>query len=168
MRHKYFEWDSPLGRMTIVMDDEAINGLWFNGQKHFCLKHDLMLMDKLDCKKTGDICDVAKRIISWLEIYFSGKRPDFDIATRFIVGTDYQRAVWGELKKIEYGKTVSYKDIGDSMGNTHARAVGGAVGKNPISIIVPCHRVVGASGAMTGFAGGVDKKIELLRLEKSF
>ncbi|MCL2556623.1 MAG: methylated-DNA--[protein]-cysteine S-methyltransferase [Firmicutes bacterium] len=170
MENQYFEWESPLGTITIIIDKEAINGLWFNGQKHFCAGYNLENMEKLDNPSCQS--NIANEIIKWLEIYFEGKKPNFNLKINFIKGTACQMAVWEELSKIPYGKTITYGCIAKSLReNTNfkkasARSIGGGcVGKNPISIIVPCHRVVGAKGAMTGFAGGLDKKETLLRLE---
>ncbi|MGG7177106.1 methylated-DNA--[protein]-cysteine S-methyltransferase [Clostridium paraputrificum] len=103
-----------------------------------------------------------------LEEYFKGERNSFDVKIKFTVGTEFQKRVWNELINIDYGKIASYKDIAEKVGSPKGfRAVGGANNKNPISIIVPCHRVVGANGKMVGYAGGVDKKVYLLELEKS-
>ena len=119
--------------------------------------------------------DVYKRQVfeqakKWLAIYFSGKEPDFKIPLHFI-GTDFQNEVWEILSSIPYGQTTTYGEIAKQLAarrgleRMSAQAVGGAVGRNEISIIVPCHRVVGANGSLTGYAGGIDKKIALLQLE---
>jgi len=176
MKNYYFEYESPLGMLTIIIDDEAINGLWFNGQKHFCRNHDLSETEKLshdsnNKKQSDEAKAVYKKAVLWLDQYFQGQQPSLDIPTKTIVGTPYQKAVWQELKLIPYGKTVSYLDIATSLKQktvfkaTHPRAVGGAVGKNPISIIIPCHRVIGTNKKLTGFAGGLETKEKLLKLE---
>jgi len=187
MKNYHFEYESPLGVLTIAIDESAINGLWFNGQKYFCQKHDLSKMEKLPSLVHHPLAHndnkipsshhyeqseaIQKKIIKWLDLYFSGEQPSFDIKTNPIVGTPYQQAIWKELELIPYGKTVSYLDIANALKQktefktTHPRAVGGAVGKNPISIIIPCHRVIGSSGKLTGFAGGLDTKEKLLKLE---
>lgn len=103
-----------------------------------------------------------------LDEYFNGNRTDFDLEIKFLQGTDFQKKVWNELRKIPYGETISYKELAERIGNPKAcRAVGGANNKNPLGIIVPCHRVIGANGKMVGYAEGIDKKEFLLKLEKS-
>ncbi len=148
-------YDSPMGNVLLAADDIGIIGLWFEGQSHFaeCLSVG-------HTKKELPIFAVTKR---WLDIYFSGMEPEFDIPLHFI-GTDFRKSVWKYLTKIPYGKTVTYGEIARHLG-TSAKAVGGAVGHNPISVIVPCHRVVSVDGNLTGYAGGVEKKTALLRLE---
>ena len=153
------KYPSPVGELTVASDGENIIGLWLEGQKYFAAT-----INEDAIEKELPIFDEARR---WLDIYFSGREPDFlpPLAPR---GSEFRRAVWGELLRIPYGETVSYGEIAKRLGGkTSARAVGGAVGHNPISIIIPCHRVVGAKGSLTGYAGGVDKKKQLLRLEKA-
>lgn len=122
--------------------------------------------------KAADI-PVFEDAKKWLDIYFSGKAPDFTPALK-LTGTDFQMRVWEKLTKIPFGKTVTYgtlaKGIAAETGKERmsAQAIGGAVGKNPIGIIVPCHRVIGSDGSLTGFAGGIKVKKRLLQLEKSF
>lgn len=150
---------SPVGELTLASDGENIVGLWLEGQKYFTAT-----LNDQTCEKQLPVFDEAQR---WLDIYFSGREPDFlpPIAPR---GSEFRRAVWEELLRIPYGETISYGEIARRLGGkTSARAVGGAVGHNPISIIIPCHRVVGAKGGLTGYAGGVDKKIQLLQLENA-
>ena len=104
-----------------------------------------------------------------LEEYFQGERKDFDINIKYSVGTEFQRKVWDKLKEISYGETVSYKHIAKEIGNEKAsRAVGGANNKNPLGIIVPCHRVIGSNSKLVGYAGGLDKKQYLLELESKY
>ncbi len=156
-------YDSPLGKILLAADEVGLTGLWFEGQKHFAL-----YLDKEHEEKELPIFTRAKE---WLQIYFSGREPDFKLPLHFI-GTAFQNEVWEILYSIPYGKTVTYGEIARILANRRgirqmsAQAVGGAVGRNEISIIVPCHRVVGAGGSLTGYAGGLDKKIALLRLEK--
>ena len=157
-------YDSPLGGMLLSADDKGLTGLWFDGQKYFAYG----LVESGACEEQeNSILTEAKR---WLDIYFSGKEPDFDLPIS-LSGTDFQKKVWGILCTIPYGKTMTYGQIAAQLaaeqGAAHmsAQAVGGAVGHNPLSIIVPCHRVVGANGSLTGYAGGIDRKIELLTLE---
>ena len=148
----------------MAADDIGLVGLWFEGQKYFanCLEEPYQ-------EREIPIFDKAK---SWLQVYFSGKEPDFKVPIHFI-GTEFQREVWNILLTIPYGQTMTYGEIGKILaakrGVPHmsAQAVGGAVGHNEISIIVPCHRVVGADGSLTGYAGGIDKKVRLLTLEKA-
>lgn len=151
--------DSPLGLLTLASDGERLTGLWMEGQKHFGAKpiwneqHDLPLFAD------------AKR---WMDVYFSGRQPSFSVPVR-LIGTDFQVAVWTQLLHIPYGTTTTYSAIAKSMGMSvkSSRAVGMAVGLNPISIIVPCHRVIGANGKLTGFAAGLERKRFLLQLERS-
>lgn len=157
-------YDSPLGGMLLSADDKGLTGLWFDGQKYFAYG-----LEELEAceEQENSILTEAKR---WLDIYFSGKEPDFDLPIS-LSGTDFQKKVWGILCTIPYGKTMTYGQIAAQLaaeqGAAHmsAQAVGGAVGHNPLSIIVPCHRVVGANGSLTGYAGGIDRKIKLLTLE---
>ncbi|MDD6189069.1 MAG: methylated-DNA--[protein]-cysteine S-methyltransferase [Clostridiales bacterium] len=155
------EYSSPVGRITLASDGENIVGLWLEGQKYFAAT-----LDGEAREASLPVLEDARR---WLDIYFSGKEPDFQLplAPR---GSEFRQTVWGLLLEIPYGKTVTYGELSKKLEaklgrKTSARAVGGAVGHNPISIIIPCHRVVGTDGSLTGYAGGVDKKIQLLRLE---
>ena len=150
---------SPVGELTIASDGESIVGLWLEGQKYFSAT-----LNGEVTEKELPVFDEARR---WLDIYFSGREPQFmlPLAPR---GSEFRRAVWDELLRIPYGETATYGDIAKRLGGkSSARAVGGAVGHNPISIIIPCHRVVGANGSLTGYAGGVDKKIKLLEIENA-
>lgn len=158
-------YTSPIGKITMASDGEALTGLWFDGQKYFAL-----YLDKDNEEKDLPIFDMAKK---WLDIYFSGKEPNFKLPLKF-TGSEFQNEVWEILYAIPYGKTVTYGEIAKELANRRgigkmsAQAVGGAVGKNEISVIVPCHRVVGSNGSLTGYAGGIDKKISLLKLEKAY
>lgn len=155
---------SPLGSILLAADDIGLVGLWFEGQKYFA--HGLA---KTHEEKELPLFAKVKR---WLDIYFSGQQPQFTVPLHFI-GTAFQKEVWELLCTIPYGQTTTYgaiaKQLAAKRGLPHmsAQAVGGAVGHNKISIIVPCHRVVGKNGSLTGYAGGIDKKAELLRLEKT-
>lgn len=155
---------SPIGDILLAADDIGLTGLWFEGQKYFAL-----YLEKEHEEKEIPFFEKVKQ---WLDIYFSGKEPDFTVPLHF-TGTDFQNEVWEILCTIPYGKTMTYGEIANQLaakkGLTHmsAQAVGGAVGHNGISIIVPCHRVVGTNGSLTGYAGGIDKKIKLLQLEKA-
>ncbi len=145
---------SPLGGILLAADEQGLTGLWFDGAKYFAAN----LPEEYEEKSTP-ILDEAAR---WLDIYFAGGQPNFTPPLH-LVGSDFRQRVWKRLLDIPYGQTATY---GALLGKgVSAQAVGGAVGHNPISIIVPCHRVVGANGSLTGYAGGIDKKIRLLTLE---
>ena len=156
-------YQSPLGKMLIAADDIGICGIWFEDQKFYAAK---LNQDYIELENE-DIIQAKK----WLDIYFSGKQPDFTPKLH-LVGTNFQLDVWNMLLKIPYGKTTTYGNISQELvlkyhkEHMSAQAVGNAVGRNPISIIVPCHRVIGANGKLTGYAGGLDKKSKLLALEK--
>lgn len=158
--HRY---KSPLGGILLVCDDEGLTGLWFEGQKYFAAG--------IDPEHEEREHPVLEQSVRWLDRYFSGQEPDF-LPPLHMIGSPFRLAVWEILCQIPCGKTMTYGEIGKRIaqqrGLPHmsAQAVGGAVGHNPISIIVPCHRVVGTNGSLTGYAGGVDKKIKLLELEQ--
>ena len=156
-------YDSPLGMITLASDGEALSGLWFDGQKYFG-----STLGKTPVQKALPVFDRTKE---WLDIYFSGKAPDF--APPLSLNTTlFRKTVWEILLTIPFGQTMTYGEIANQMaerlGRRHisAQAVGGAVGHNPISLIIPCHRVVGADGSLTGYAGGIEKKRQLLEMEK--
>ena len=155
-------YHSPIGDILLAADNIGLTGLWFEGQKYYAL-----YLDKDHEEKELPIFTETKR---WLNIYFSGKEPDFSVPLHF-TGTEFQNEVWEILASIPYGKTMTYGEIAQKIAANRgltrmsAQAVGGAVGHNEISIIVPCHRVVGTNGSLTGYAGGIDKKIALLTLE---
>ena len=155
---------SPLGDILLAADQNCLTGLWFEGQKYFALH--------LDKEREEKEIPVFEKTKEWLDIYFSGKEPDFTVTLRFI-GTDFQKEVWKILCSIPYGQTMTYGEIAGKLAEKRekksmsAQAVGGAVGHNRISILVPCHRVVGSDGSLTGYAGGIEKKVKLLTLEKA-
>lgn len=160
---------SPLGGITLGSDGTALVGLWFapqgrrayhDGQKYFADVLDPVHEERPDLP----VFEEARR---WLDEYFSGRRPQFTppLALR---GSDFRRRVWQRLLEIPYGQTVTYGQLARSLGCRSAQAVGGAVGHNPISLIVPCHRVVGTDGGLTGYAGGIDRKACLLQLEGAY
>lgn len=157
-------YQSPLGGILLAADEIGLTGLWFEGQKYFAL-----YLDKEHEEKEVPVFQTAKK---WLDIYFAGNEPDFQVPLHF-TGTDFQNEVWEILYSIPYGKTMTYgeiaKRIAEKRGLKHmsAQAVGGAVSHNEISVIVPCHRVVGTNGSLTGYAGGIEKKVALLKLEKA-
>ena len=156
-------YDSPLGILYLAADEEALKGVWFEGQKYFAsgLKE-----NGTEEKETP----VLKRTREWLDLYFAGKDPEF-LPPLAPDGSEFRKEVWKLLLTIPYGKTMTYGEIARiialqrGLAQMSAQAVGSAVGHNEISIIVPCHRVVGSSGNLTGYAGGIDKKIKLLKLE---
>lgn len=163
-------YNSPLGGITLACDEERLTGLWFDGQKYFgsgILKDDPM-PEKAETKKPP----VLEQTVKWLDIYFSGQEPDFTPPLH-LIGSEFRLSVWKMLLEIPYGQTTTYKELAGRIAEQRgikgmsAQAVGGAVGHNPISIIVPCHRVLGTDGSLTGYAGGIDKKISLLTLEKA-
>lgn len=155
-------YSSPVGDILLAADAEGLTGLWFVGEKYFA--------DHLDPEHTEKETPILLDTKKWLDIYFSGKKPDFTPKLH-LIGTDFRRSVWELLLQIPYGETTTYGKIAETLAAKNgikkmsARAVGGAVGHNEISIIVPCHRVIGSNGSLTGFAGGIDKKIKLLTLE---
>ena len=154
--------DSVVGKLYITSDGSNITGLWIQGQKYF----ESTIHDEL---KEADL-PIFEKAKKWLDIYFKGKEPKFNLALK-PEGSEFRKDVWKILLNIPYGKTITYGEIANILGKKYkkkmsAQAVGGAVGHNPISIIIPCHRVIGANGSLTGYAGGIDKKIKLLELEK--
>ena len=155
-------YESPLGGVLLAADEIGLTGLWFDGQKSFARG---LPADRVE-RETPALLE-AKR---WLDIYFSGKEPDFTPPLHPI-GSAFRQSVWEILLQIPYGKTTTYGEIArqlsEKMGLSRmsAQAVGGAVGHNEISIIIPCHRVVGTNGSLTGYAGGIEKKGKLLELE---
>lgn len=165
MKWKYtHHYDSPFGGITLASDGEALTGLWFDGQKYF----GATLSEDREQKELP----VFEQADRWLAVYFSGKEPDFTPPLR-IETTPFRKAVWDILLTIPYGKTMSYgeiaKRIAEQKGLTgmSAQAVGGAVGHNVLSLIIPCHRVVGTNGSLTGYAAGIAIKKKLLILENA-
>ena len=150
-------YDSELGKIKIEVEDKYIIGV------NFVSDIDLP-MDEIHNENEKSIISKCK---NQLEEYFNGERKNFELEIKFIKGTNFQKCVWSELCKINYGETLSYKQVAERIGKPNAyRAVGGANNKNPIAIIVPCHRVIGKNGAMVGYADGIDKKEFLLKLER--
>ena len=155
-------YDSPLGGILLAADESGITGLWFDGQKYFA--RDLPA-ERVE-QNTPALAE-AKR---WLDIYFTGGEPDFTPPLHPI-GSGFRQAVWNILLQIPYGQTTTYGEIARQLAakrglaRMSAQAIGGAVGHNEISIIIPCHRVVGTNGSLTGYAGGIDRKVKLLELE---
>lgn len=162
--HYINHYHSPLGTILLAADDTGLTGLWFEGQKYFAQG-----LDKETEEKEFSVFQTARR---WLDVYFSGQKPDFQVPLHF-QGTAFQKEVWEILLSIPYGGTTTYgaiaKQLAAKRGLPHlsAQAVGSAVGHNKISIIVPCHRVIGADGSLTGYAGGIWRKEKLLALEQA-
>ena len=154
-------YESPLGGILLACDEVGLTGLWFQGQKYFA--------QGLDTNHEEKNTAVFDRTKKWLDIYFGGKAPDFTPPLH-LIGSDFRTGVWKLLLEIPYGQVETYGGIAKKLSKrtaSAARAVGGAVGHNKISIIIPCHRVVGANGSLTGYAGGIERKTFLLRLEKA-
>ena len=157
-------YDSPMGGILLAADEIGLTGVWFDGQKYFARG--------LPNERAEQNTPVLSAARHWLDVYFTGREPDF-MPPLNPVGSGFQRAVWELLLQIPYGQTTTYgalaQKLAQQQGLAHmsAQAVGGAVGRNKISILIPCHRVVGTGGRLTGYAGGVDRKAGLLELEHS-
>ena len=157
-----YHYKSPLGNITLSSNGTELSGLWFDGQKYFG--------DTLPSEIIEKNLPVFAETIRWLDLYFCGKDPGFTppLITK---STAFRKQVWDILLSIPFGKTMSYGEIAaiiakqKGIAKMSAQAVGGAVGHNPISLIIPCHRVIGTNNSLTGYAGGIDKKIKLLELE---
>lgn len=153
---------SSIGRIYIVSDGEAITGLWIHGQR----KEEESFINSMVQKEIP----ILQKAEKWLDLYFAGKNPPIEFPIK-LEGSVFQKCVWDELEKIEYAKTTTYGEIAKKVAKRlgkekmSAQAVGGAVGSNPVSIMVPCHRVIGKNGSLTGYAGGIDLKVFLLELE---
>lgn len=157
-----YHYISPLGGITLASDGETLTGLWFDGQKYFG--------DTLGSTQEEKPLSVFRAAREWLDIYFGGKDPGFTPPLR-MKATPFRRTVWEILLTIPYGLTMTYGEIARRIAEKNgltamsAQAVGGAVGHNPISLIIPCHRVVGSDGSLTGYAGGIERKLKLLEKE---
>lgn len=159
-------YQSPVGRYVLVCNDSnRLVGVWLVGQKYFCMGVDVLI--------EKDNLKIFKDTKLWLDDYFAGKKPNINSLPLAPIGNEFRQAVWAELCKIPYGEVTTYgniaKEIAKQKGLTKmsAQAIGGAVGHNPISIIIPCHRVIAQNGSLTGYAGGVEVKQKLLELEKT-
>lgn len=162
----YMNLNTPLGEVTASAEGDALTGLWFVGQKYYPSDKD---------KSTWSYDPnhpIFKKLDQWLEDYFAGKR-NIALPNLEPKGTAFQKAVWAILLQIPYGRVTTYGEIAKKIAiskglySMSAQAVGGAVGHNPISILIPCHRVVGANGSLTGYAGGLEKKKALLHIEQA-
>lgn len=157
-------YNSPVGKLTLASDGKNLVGLWLDGQKYFAggISGDMTVNDGID------VFNLTKK---WLDSYFSGKNPVISSVPLSPAGSNFRQRVWQILCEIPYGKVATYGEIAaliareNGKNNMSARAIGGAVGHNPISIIIPCHRVIGASGSLIGYAGGIENKIKLLQFE---
>lgn len=156
------KYRSPLGEILLAADEAGLTGLWFEGGRFYA--------ESLDPEHEEKDVSVFETVRKWLDIYFSGKEPDF-MPPIHMTGSPFRLSVWNLLRQIPYGETVTYGELAKTIAGQRglfrmsAQAVGGAVGHNGISIIVPCHRVVGADGSLTGYAGGMRRKERLLALE---
>ena len=154
-------YSSPLGMLLLAADEEGLTGVWFEGQKHFART--------LPAEHTQAETPVLADTKRWLDVYVSGRAPDF-LPPLHPAGSAFRQAVWRALLAIPYGETTTYGAIARQLSAARrmsAQAVGGAVGHNAISILIPCHRVIGATGSLTGYAGGIAKKAALLELERA-
>lgn len=166
MTRRYYqaEYDSPVGRLTLASDGTAVCGLWLEGQKY----HGATIPAALESNPDAQPFDALR---SWLDAYFSGDRPRIADVPLAPLGSEFQRLVWRLLTKIPYGEVTTYGALADQVARerggrrTAPLAIGGAVGHNPVSILIPCHRVVGADGSLTGYAGGLARKTWLLEHE---
>lgn len=155
-------YSSPMGEILLACGQEGLTGLWFQGGRYFAAG-----LDPEHIEQDTPVFEETRR---WLDLYFSGGRPDF-MPPLCLLGTPFRRLIWELLLEIPYGETTTYGELArraaarQGRPRLPAQAVGGAVGHNPVSILVPCHRVVGASGSLTGYGGGVDRKARLLALE---
>ena len=150
-------YDSPMGTMLLAASDRGLAGVWFVGQRHG--------PDSSSWRPDPEH-PVLRQAIAQLTAYFAGERVDFDLPLDLQAGTPFQQSVWDALRSIPRGGTTSYADLARRLGRPQAaRAIGAAVGRNPVSIVVPCHRVLGTGGALTGYAGGLERKTALLQLE---
>ena len=158
-------YQSPIGNLLIASKDNKLVGLWMENQKYYLSNF------KEEIVKTENL-EILVKTKKWLDRYFNGEKPKINELEISPVGSEFRKSVWEILKNIPYGEVITYNDIAKELAKQKgikkmsAQAVGGAVGHNPISIIIPCHRVVGTNGSLTGYAGGIKKKIYLLEHEK--
>lgn len=164
--HYTTNYTSPVGQLTLASDGDNLTGLWLAGQKYFCAAVD----GHAQTENNLSIFNAAKE---WLDGYFAGENPALSKLSLAPAGGDFRREVWKLLREIPYGTVTTYGEIAKKIAlkmrkkSMSAQAVGGAVGHNPISIIIPCHRVIGGNGSLTGYAGGVHIKQKLLELESA-
>lgn len=159
----YSVYKSPIGDFLLCSRNDKLIGAWFKGQKYYLANINEELVEKED-----EVLINAKK---WLNHYFDGKKPQSIELDLDLEGTEFRKEVWRILCEVPYGKTITYNDIAKRIAfergieKMSAQAIGGAVSHNPISIIIPCHRVIGSNGSLTGYAGGIDRKLFLLKLE---
>lgn len=159
------KYQSPMGEMTLASDGEALTGAWFEAQKYFA--------STLNKDVTEREVPVLETVMEWLDRYFMGERPEIGELPLVPAGSEFRQSVWKILCEIPYGEVITYGDIARRIAEEKgiermsSQAVGGAVGHNPISVIIPCHRVVGSNGSLTGYAGGIDLKVKLLQHENA-
>lgn len=159
------DYESTLGNLLLASKDNKLIGLWMENQKYFLssVKEEMI---------QNDSDKIILKTKEWLDRYFNSKKPDIKELDLNLIGSEFRKNVWKILMAIPYGNVITYNDIAIEIAKQKkirqmsAQAVGGAVGHNPISIIIPCHRVVGTNGSLTGYAGGIDKKIKLLKHEQ--
>ena len=161
MQKKYAKmlYSSPIGFLSLVADDHYLYGIWFQGQSNF---ERGLVENSFEIVKSHPILD---QVISYLDAYFEGRVQDLSQLPLSPVGTDFEKRIWTYLQAIPYGQTVTYGQIAKDLRVASAQAIGGAVGRNPWSILVPCHRVLGSGKRLTGYASGVEKKAWLLQHE---
>ena len=161
MQKKYAKmlYLSPIGTLSIVADEQYLYGIWVQDQTHFERGIDT---DGIEIVKEHPVLD---KVISYLDAYFDGRVQDLSLLPLAPIGTDFEKRVWTYLQSIPYGQTVTYGQIAKDLQVPSAQAIGGAVGRNPWSILVPCHRVLGSGNRLTGYASGVEKKAWLLQHE---
>lgn len=158
-------YDSPLGPLRIVISDQELVALWLEEK----IRYKPVLAEETSSPKSSE--PLFHQVAIWLDGYFAGEKPDPNVLPLGPKGSDFQQAVWAELLKIPYGEVVTYGAIAKTLAKARgiermsSQAVGGAVGRNPISIIIPCHRVVGSDGSLTGYGGGIENKVKLLEGE---
>ena len=159
----YCTYESKIGLLYLVSDGESLCGCYFENQKYF--------PNDIDEYQFNEELNVFVESIAWLEKYFNGENPSIDKIPLNFYGTEFRRTVWKVLKEIPFGEVITYRDIGEIIAKARgiktmsAQAVGGAVGHNPLFIFIPCHRVIGADGSLTGYAAGLENKKFLLNLE---
>ncbi|MDF9866635.1 methylated-DNA-[protein]-cysteine S-methyltransferase [Bacilli bacterium PM5-3] len=157
-------YPSSIGIITLASDGENLVGLWNENQKYYGASINETMIE-------NNNLEVFEKAFKWLDDYFSGMKPDISLLPLAPNGNEFRKDVWKILCDVPYGKTITYGEIAKKIAqkkglkSMSAQAIGGAVGHNPISIIIPCHRVVGSNNSLTGYAGGIDKKIKLLEIE---
>lgn len=156
------KYETPLGSVLLAADEEGLTGLWFDGARYYAAGLAPQHMEKE--------APVFETVRAWLELYFAGKEPDF-LPALHLTGSAFRVRIWEIMLQIPYGQTMTYGELAAQIAKERgiarmsAQAVGGAVAHNPVSVIVPCHRMVGTNGSLTGYAGGIPRKVELLKLE---